>query len=539
MSVHSYDSDRSSSATYREHHEPSAGLYQDHLALQWEQDPSELDSRVTSHILDLYFLHAGRATYGMFPRKAFMTWAQSGRSNKSQDDRMLLYAALAMGSLFSPDADKRALGKRFAAVATYAAEKRFGKFSLQLCQSRLLLALYHFAQGKAQEAWDFCGSGLRAISALSLNTEEGVRDLADESPDLQYGFDRQTFEECCRRTFWSGFLMDVSLDVTRLTTTIDLIQQQRYNGFFGGTLFVVSIQDAFVRLPCAEATYESGIPCDTPLFDYELLNRFAPKTPTLGHMAYLCLISALWGDVLTFTGRAGRRPDTGYEQHYEPFYTKTYERLEGWHAMLPANLRYSQQNLENSIAEGNVGTFMSLHALYHATAIRLNRQIRVGAMPADKINRNIEHALHNASTFLSMMQNLARINRQRQNDESEFFFSTPFPGYALMLSIDVITSAGTFSTLPCLIDTVGNTLSCIDDLATFWASARAQQKAVSNRLRQLTDIAMEHRQGGKHGHTGRFWKISESLDVAFGKDDAIYRANELELFKVIDQLAPR
>src|SRR5690242_1421369 len=173
MSVHSYDSDRSSSATYREHHEPSVGLYQDHLALQWEQDPSELDPRATSHILDLYFLHAGRATYGMFPRKAFMSWAQSGRSNKSQDDRMLLYAALAMGSLFSPDADKRALGKRFAAVATYAAEKRFGKFSLQLCQSRLLLALYHFAQGKAQEAWDFCGSGLRAISALSLNTEEG------------------------------------------------------------------------------------------------------------------------------------------------------------------------------------------------------------------------------------------------------------------------------------------------------------------------------------------------------------------------------
>lgn len=475
----------------------------------------------------------------MFPRKAFMSWAQSGRSTKSQDDRMLLYAVLAMGSLFSVDADKRALGKRFAAVATYAAEKRFGKFSLQLCQSRLLLALYHFAQGKAQEAWDFCGSGLRAISALSLNTEEGVKDLADETPDLEYGFDRQTFEECCRRTFWSGFLMDVSLDVTRLTTTIDLIQQQRYNGFFGGTLFVVSIQDAFVRLPCVEAAYESGTPCDTPLFDYELLNRFAPRTPTLGHMAYLCLISALWGDVLTFTGRAGRRPDTGYEQHYEPFYTKTYERLEGWHAMLPANLRYTQQNLENSIAEGTVGTFMSLHALYHATAIRLNRQIRMSAMPADKICRNIEHALQNASTFLSMMQTLALINRQRHNDRLDYFFSTPFPGYALMLSIDVISSAGTFAALPHLIDTVGNTMSCIDDLATFWASARAQQKAVSNRLKQLTDIALRHRQGASHEYAGRFWKIPESLDVAFGKDDAIYMANEQELFKVVNQLALR
>lgn len=537
MSVHSYDSDRSNSVTFREPHEPSAGLYQDHLALQWEQDPSELDPSVTSHILDLYFLHAGRATYGMFPRKSFMSWAQSGRRNKSQDDRMLLYAVLAMGSIFSPDANKRALGKRFATVATYAAEKRFGKFSLQLCQSRLLLALYLFAQGKAQEAWDFCGGGLRAISALSLNTEEGIRDLADETPGLEYGFDRQTFEECCRRTFWSGFLMDVSLDVTRLTTTIDLIQQQRYNGFFGGTLFVVSIQDAFVRLPCAEATYESGAPCDTPLFDYELLDRFAPKTPPLGHMAYLCLISALWGDVLTFTGRAGRRPDTGYEQHYEAFYVKTYQRLEGWHAMLPANLLYSQENLKNSIAEGNVGTFMSLHALYHATFIRLNRQVRSSAMPAHKINRNVEHAVHNASTFLSMVHSLVRITKSRHNDRPEYSFSTPFPGYALMLSIDVVSSAGTFLGLTRLIEAVGNTLPWIDDLAKFWASARAQHKALSNRLRQLTDIAMEHRQGVGHKPTGCFWRIPESLDVAFAKDDAIYRANDTALFKgIVDNL---
>lgn len=522
----------------REHDEPKVGLYQDPLALQWEQDPGETDPRITLHVLNLYFLHAGRAIHGMFPRKAFISWAQSGRG-KSQDDRMLLYSILGMGSLFSPDAGKRALGKRFVAVATYAAEKRFGRFSLQLCQSRLLLGLYHFAQGKPQEAWDFCGAGLHAISALKLNTEEGIKEMADGAPELEYGFDRRTFEECCRRTFWSGFLMDVSLDMARLTTTIGLIKQQRYNGFFGGTLFVVSIEDAFVRLPCVEATYESGMPCDTPVFDYELLNRFASKTPALGNMAYLCLISALWGDVLTFTGRAARRSDAGYEQHYEPFYTKTYERLEGWLAMLPIHLRYTQQNLENSIAEGNIGIFMSLHALYHATIIRLNRQVRVSAMPADKINRNIEHAFGNASNFLSMMHSLAFAHQQRRNDASEYFFSTPFPGYALMLSIDVLSSAGTYATLPNLIDTIGTTMSCIDELATFWASARTQQKAVSNRLRELMDIVAKHKEGLSNGQVGRFWKISDSLDVAFGKDDAVYKANEEALFEAVGRLTGR
>jgi hypothetical protein len=166
-SINSFESDHRHPAN-----DLRGGMYQDHMALQWEQDPYETDPNLTLHLLDLYFQHAGRATYGMFPRRPFVAWVRTNRK-ATQDDRMLLYSVLAMGSLFSADSEERALGKRFAAVASYATAKRFGKFSLQLCQSRLILALFHFAQGKSQEAWDFCGAGLRAISALNLNTEEG------------------------------------------------------------------------------------------------------------------------------------------------------------------------------------------------------------------------------------------------------------------------------------------------------------------------------------------------------------------------------
>lgn len=175
----------------------------------WEQDPYETDPRLTMRLLDLYFLHAGRAAYGMFPSKPFLLWVETSR-DKGLDYLMLLYSVLAMGSLFSDEPEHRALGKQFAAISSYATEKRFGKFTLQLCQSRLLLALYNFACGKAQDAWEFCGAGLRALSALGLNTEDGVRELADTTQDFDYGLNRRTFEECCRRTFWSGFIMDVS-----------------------------------------------------------------------------------------------------------------------------------------------------------------------------------------------------------------------------------------------------------------------------------------------------------------------------------------
>ncbi|KAH8731897.1 fungal-specific transcription factor domain-containing protein [Phaeosphaeriaceae sp. PMI808] len=520
MSVQSLDSDWSGSGNEQGADDPRRGSYQDQFAIQWEQDPYETDPRLTMHLLDLYFLHAGRATYGMFPRRPFIAWVKSSQE-KNQDHLMLLYTILALGSLFSADPDKRILGKRFAAVASYAAEKRFGRFTLQLCQARLMLALYLFARGKSQEAWDFCGAGLRAISALKLNTEEGVKELADSIPGLDFGFDRWTFEECCRRTFWSGLLMD------------------RYNGFFGGTLFVISMEDTYVRLPCPDDMYESSTPCEAPFFDSETLSGQISPQPHLGLMAYLCLISALWGDVLTFTGRAARRPTSGYEQQYEAFYMKTYEKLDAWHTMLPPNLKYSPQNLDISIIEGYAGTFMSLHALYHAAIIRLNRHVRINTMSADKIRRNVEHSFRHASNFLSMAHSLASANRQQRLPSSttdEFLFSTPFPGYALMLSIDVLTSAGTYPTLPNLIETVSTAMFCIDELAAFWASARSQQKAVSNRLKQLTEIAVHEGQGVRNGSHGQFWRVGDSLEMAFGNDDAVYRAEDQMLFDVVAQL---
>ncbi|KAF2646731.1 hypothetical protein P280DRAFT_512882 [Massarina eburnea CBS 473.64] len=540
MSVHSMDSDWSGSMNNQDMEDSRRGSLQDQLALQWEHDPYETDARLTMQLLDLYFRHAGRATYGMFPQMPFLRWVETNR-DKSQDHLMLLYSVLAMGSIFTGDQDKRNIGKRFAAVAAYAAEKRFGRFSLQLCQCRLLLALYNFARGKSHEAWDLCGAGLRAISALKLNTEEGVKELPDTMADLDYGFDRPTLEECCRRTFWSGFLMDVSSTAFTATTTLDLILQQRYNGFCGGTLCVINIEDTFLRLPCPENQFEAATPCNAPFFDYDLFNRQSPPGP-LGYMSYLALISVIWGDVLTFTSRSVHRPESGYERLYETFYAQTYERLDAWHTMLPINLQYSLQNLDNSIIEGFAGTFLSLHALYATTIIRLNRHVRVRALPNDKLARNIDQSFRTASHFLSMMHSLSAPNRQRRlppNTAADFLFSTPFPGYALLLAVDVLTAAGTVTTLPNLIETLGPSLSCIDELAHFWASARAQHKAITNRVKQLTDIAISEEQGVRNGSYGPFWKISGALETAFSNEDVVYKVPEQMLFDVVRGFTPR
>ncbi|KAF1969394.1 hypothetical protein BU23DRAFT_477137 [Bimuria novae-zelandiae CBS 107.79] len=538
MSVHSMDSDWSGSANNQDSDDPRRGSHHDRLAIQWEQDPYDTDARLTMQLLDLYFLHAGRATYGMFPRRPFLAWVETNRE-KNQDHLMLLYSVLAMGSVFSLEPEKRSIGKLYAAVAAYAMEKRFGKFTLQLCQSRLMLALYNFARGKAQEAWDYCGAGLRALSALKLNTEDGIKELPETTADIPYcGFDRLTLEECCRRTFWSGFLMDVSSDAFTATTTLDLIHQQRYNGFCGGTLCVINIEDTFLRLPCLENMFDASTPCDAPLFDVDILSPQAHTGPgPLGYMAYLTLISTIWGDVVTFTSRAVHRPGPAYERHYEAFYAKTYERLEAWLAMLPHSLRYTSQNLDISITDGFAGSFVSLHALYYTTLIRLNRHTRLTVISTDKIRRNINQAFYHATNFVQMMHSLAAENRRQRlppNAAAEFLFSTPFPGYALMLSIDVLAAAGTVASLPSLIEMLGTASSCLEELASFWASARTQHRVVANRIKRLTDIAMQEEQGIRNGALGPFWRCPESLETAFGDNDSVYKAEQQLLLDVLN-----
>jgi hypothetical protein len=93
-----------------------------------------------------------------------------------------------------------------------------GKFSLAIVQARLLVAGYNHLIGKDSTGWDLSGSALRIISAMRLNTEEGCGDDLDEFNRRYFSFTREQLKECRRRTFWTAFLVDVSiLEVIKLS----------------------------------------------------------------------------------------------------------------------------------------------------------------------------------------------------------------------------------------------------------------------------------------------------------------------------------
>lgn len=171
-----------------------------------DTDPYEADPIFTEKLLDLFFSFVNSSTYAVFPRDPFMRWVKN-RKPKSQDDRMLLYSVMALGNVFSSDPDWRFIEKQLLDIVHDALQRRVGKFTLQMCQSRMFVGLVHFARGRHMDSWDWCGTFLRALSALRLNLEESITQH-DEEPE--YDFDQPVIEECRRRTFWSGFLVDVS-----------------------------------------------------------------------------------------------------------------------------------------------------------------------------------------------------------------------------------------------------------------------------------------------------------------------------------------
>ena len=181
----------------------------DSLGFDWRRDPYSIDAQLTDHYMDLYFTRINAGTYGMFPREPFRYWLRK-TTDKSPADLVLIYTMLAVGSIFSSRAGREEEGGRLARIAQHGVEKHQGRYTLQLTQSRTILALYHLATGDSEKAWDYCGLASRAAAGLKLHLKEDITNR-NEYETHEYGLNEHGLAECRRRTFWSVYLIDVSI----------------------------------------------------------------------------------------------------------------------------------------------------------------------------------------------------------------------------------------------------------------------------------------------------------------------------------------
>ncbi|KAK1065525.1 hypothetical protein LTR12_014128 [Friedmanniomyces endolithicus] len=469
-------------------------------SLAWDEDPYAVDRDTTIHLLKLYFVHVNSVNYGLYPRNAFLRWVMS-TPEKCQLERMVLYAMLAVGSIFADD-HYSGFGRQCVQIAKDAVSAKVGAFNVPVIHARLLLAVYQTAKGVPDSAWDYAGAAIRACTSnqLDLQREEKSRD--PEKPpsphaEVPFGLSDEQFKECKRRTFWSCFLMD------RLEH---------------GHLCAIALPDIFLRLPCSDEMYERGLPSDAPRFNNGIIDAsqtILTATSPICAMAWTCILASIWGDVFTFRQRMQYRSDLTFAEAYGAFYEETYIRLQGWSSRLPEYLQYSEYNLSRIMREGYAATVVSLHALYQLLLMSLNRYARHRSLDPERIKRNIRSAHHHAHAMLAMcdaVQIAARQSPLPETEHLDLILSTPLVGHAIVAAIDIASAGGLDTTINATRKVVNNGLECLRVLDKRWNSAKSQLKDSQRRLYSFENILSRPFKAHGGAWLGRQWGMLEPLE---------------------------
>lgn len=181
-----------------------------------------------------------------------------------------------------------------------------------------------------------------------------------------------------------------------------------------------------------------------------------------------------------------------------------------------------------------MGTFISLHTVYHATIMKLNRNIRHAHLSTASVNRSLNEARHHALQLLEILQTLSKAERPKintsvptQTDQQQLKipFSTPFAGYAVLTAIDILSAGGSLdpTAFTSILSIMNGGLSVIEELSQFWSSARAQCKAIWRRVEQLVKDATGDNAVGK-----KVWIARRPLDKTFGSEQDVFYSDSMQ-----------
>ncbi len=453
-----------------------------------------------------YFHHVDSATTCILPRKAFLRWIRES-TTKSPTDKMVLYAILAMGTVFAQRPEAKQHQDVFIDIVNHAVMKGGDTFSLQLVQTKLILALFTFSKGQYNQAWDFCGSALRVAFGLKFNTEEGVAAIGDNN-GLDFGLDYATLKECRRRTFWSAYIMDC------------------FNWCCSASVTSISRSDCHLRLPCSQSAYDKGeIPVTS--FTLDSSRNHLDRQPgsrseisEVGVLGYLVEIATIFNEVVSRIGKS--TPQTSEEDRLsmETFHRDTLQRLEAWDKLMNKCLDQGRDGKD---------PVNGLHILYHYTAMILHRYVRFSEIGHLSVGQHVREAHKHARLMLEMVQRLSN-HEERETPSFRFATLSPFSGFAITAALDTITAAGTMANLRShtsqLMSLIASGVEALEGLVDSWHSARRQDVMIKQRLSALLTATT-----GALDCNGGFY-FAQPMQSPFGLDqDIVYGLSRPRYFE--------
>jgi hypothetical protein len=202
----------------------------------------------------------------------------------------------------------------------------------------------------------------------------------------------------------------------------------------------------------------------------------------LGPMAFLVKISCIWGEVLAEIYRSANRPDGARAATYETFYSKTQRQLSQWLADLPSDMVCTEENMSSSARSGHLGAFLTIHSLYHATMMKLNRYVQVDRLPHEQIMENLRQLDKHAREQLHM---ITRCKHELQLEEP---LGTPFTGYTTSSACDILSAKVPRDKLPEVTKFLSLGLSVLETLQNHWHTCKKNKAWILRRIERLEKL---------------------------------------------------
>jgi Fungal specific transcription factor domain/Fungal Zn(2)-Cys(6) binuclear cluster domain len=467
------------------------------ISFAFDTDPYLVNPPLTMHYLKEYFKYINTHVYNLVPTKAFLRWVQQS-TTKSLDEKMLLYAMLAAGTAFSHTQNHQTHQFQFKNIAEVAVDRNTG-ISLPVVNAQLILSMLAYALDELDK------SRVLAKAAIYMAYRAGFNEET-EAKETRFGLDLPTYLECRRRTFWIAFAGAC------------------YHGNRFGPQYEVQKLNCNIRLACDDSWFEAHDIPDTPILDSNKLGeRGFPYSPRCGVLAFLVEILLIGSEIAGLHNSTDKELSSSeYAEAYETLYRTTTRRLSAWDKRVRDHYRVTEPR-----ATG-------LHVLYHFVGIALHRHARHEYMNREQIERSCRQARGHATRLLEIVHSIH--DGEKTVPVSVVAADCPLGAYAILVAIDVVTAAGTISSMLehqsrdlSFIQLVSGGLEALATMSAHWVTAKRQLNMVKPRIATV----MKMNTMGTSSRKVAFF-VREPLNSPYGLErDVVYGLSRVRYLQAL------